>query len=61
MYLFSPCGVEEKEAIKPHGRLVLVRSRIAPLARPTYQPGGLPGAFSCLAAGETVSWEELGA
>lgn len=31
--------------VKPHGRLVLVGSRITAFRPPTYQPGSLPGAF----------------
>ena len=46
-------GPGGKSKVKPHGRLVPVRSRVAALARPAYQPGSLPGAFSFLRRGRS--------
>jgi len=31
--------------VKPHGKLVLVSSRVAALILPAYRPGSLPGTF----------------
>ena len=59
-FLFKYDKREKEKAIKPHDRLVLVRTRITALTRPAYQPGSLPGVFRGLATRETLSWEELG-
>ena len=44
----------KEKAIKPHDRLVLVRSQITLFTRLTYQPGGLPGVFRDLRPGNNI-------